>query len=98
MLFLVTWTFVDTSETAVRRSLTVFSKWQPPDGAQFHGFYGYADSSGGAAIVEVDSHETLERTTAPWQPWLRFTATAIVPIEESAAIASEAMAFRDSVA
>lgn len=93
----VTWEFTDTSEDAVRRSLAVFSKWQPPAGADFKGFYGYADSTGGVAIVEVDSHETLERTTAPWLPWLRFTTHAIVPIEESTAIATEAMAFRDSV-
>ena len=97
MLFCVTWEFVDTSEDAARRSLAVFSKWQPPAGADFKGFYGFADSSGGVAIVEVDSHETLERTTSPWQPWLRFTAHAIIPIEESTAIAHEAMAFRDSV-
>jgi len=30
-------------------------------------------------------------------PWLRFTATPIVPIEESTAIAGEAAAFRDSI-
>ena len=37
---------------------------------------------------------TIERTTAPWTPWLRFTVTPIMPIEESSAIAGEA---RDSV-
>jgi hypothetical protein len=31
-------------------------------------------------------------------PWLRFTITPIVPVEESAAIAAEAVGFRDSVA
>jgi hypothetical protein len=97
VLFHVTWEFTDTSEAAVRRSLAVFSKWQPPAGAEFKGFYGYADSTGGVAILEVDSHETLERTTAPWVPWLRFTTNAITPIEESTVIANEAVAFRDSI-
>jgi len=97
VLFHVSWEFVDTSEQANRRSLAVFEKWQPPAGAEFHGFYGYADGSGGVAIIEVDSAATLARTTAPWTPWLRFTATPIVPIEESAAIAGEGIGFRDSV-
>jgi len=39
----------------------------------------------------------LARTTAPFVPWLTFTASPIVPIEEAAAIGAEANAFRDSV-
>ena len=97
MLFHVTWDFVDTSEEGERRSLAVFAKWQPPAGAEFKGFYGYADSSGGVAIIEAESVAALTRTTAPWTPWLRFTVTPILPIEESTAIANEAIAFRDSV-
>ncbi len=97
MLFHVTWEFTDTSEDGIRRSLDVFSSWQPPAGADFKGFYGFADGSGGVARVEADSAATLTRTTAPWTPWLRFTTHPIVPIEESSAIAGEAVAFRDSV-
>src|SRR5437763_3850401 len=97
MLFHVSWEFVDTSEEGERRSLSVFAKWQPPAGAEFKGFYGFADGGGGVAIIEADSAATLARTTAPWTPWLRFIATPIVPIEESAGIGGEAVAFRDSV-
>jgi hypothetical protein len=97
MLFHVVWKFVDTSEKGERRSLAVFAKWQPPAGAEFKGFYGCADGTGGVAIIEADSAATLARTTAPWTPWLSFTLTPIVPIEESTAIAGEAVAFRDSV-
>lgn len=97
MLFHVTWEFSDTSEEGSRRSLGVFSSWQPPEGAEFKGFYGTADGSGGVAIIEADSAATLARTTAPWTPWLRFKVTPIVPIEESTAIAGEGVAFRDSV-
>jgi hypothetical protein len=97
MLFHVMFEFIDTSEESERRSLDVFAQWQPPAEAQFQGFYGFADNTGGVAIVEVDSAATLTRTTAPWTPWLRFTATPIVPIEESTAINLEAIAFRDSV-
>lgn len=97
MLFHVVWEFIDTSEEGSRRSLAVFAKWEPPAGAEFKGFYGFANGGGGVAIIEADSAATLARTTAPWTPWLRFTATPMLPIEESAAIGGEAVAFRDSV-
>lgn len=97
MLFHVTWEFTDEAEESQRRSLAVFGKWQPPSGAEFKGFYGFADGSGGVAIVEVDSSATLARTVAPFTPWMRFTTTPIVAIEESAAIAAEAQAFVGSV-
>lgn len=97
MLFHVTWEFINQSEESERRSLAVFAQWQPPAGAEFQGFYGFADGTGGVALIEVDSAATLARTTSPWTPWLRFTATPIVPIEESSAIGAEGVAFRDSV-
>ena len=97
MLFHVTWDFTDQSEDAERRSLEVFSNWQPPENAKFQGFYGLADGSGGVALIEADSAATLMRTVSPWTPWLRFTVTPIVPIEEATAIGAEAVAFRDSV-
>lgn len=96
MLFMVSWDFIDTSEAGEKASLELFGRWQPPEGAQFQGFYGFADNSGGVAIVEVDSAATLARTTAPFVPWLRFTAKAILPVEEGAAIAGEAVGFRES--
>lgn len=98
MLFMVSWDFIDTSEDGEKRSLEVFSRWQPPEGAAFQGFYGFADNTGGVAIIEVDSAATLARTMAPFVPWLRFTAKPILPIEESAAIGGEAIAFRDAEA
>lgn len=97
MLFHVAWEFLDTSEDGERRSLAVFGKWQPPASAEFKGFYGFADGRGGVALIEVDSAETLARVTSPWVPWLTFTVTPIVPIEQSTAIAAEAVEFRDSV-
>ena len=97
MLFHVSWEFVDTSEEGSRRSLAVFQQWQPPAGAEFKGFYALAGGGGGVAIIEADSAATLAKTTAPWTPWLRFTASPIVPIEEATGINLEAVAFRDSV-
>ena len=97
MLFLVTWEFADASEAGSKRSLGVFQQWKPAAGAEFKGFYGFADGSGGVAVIEVDSHATLARVTAPFTPWLRFTARPLLPIEESAAIAGEALAWIGTV-
>ena len=71
----------DASEAGGKRSLAVFQGWKPAEGADFKGFYGFADGSGGAAVVEVDGHATLARITAPFMPWLRFTAKPILPIQ-----------------
>ena len=97
MLFLVTWDSIDTSEESARRSLEVFSKWQPPAGVEFKGFYSYAEGNGGAAIIEATSAAALTRSMATFIPWLSFDSRAILPIEEWAAISGEAVAFRDSV-
>jgi hypothetical protein len=97
MLFLVTWEFSDASESGGKRSLAAFQNWQPAEGAQFKEFHAFADNSGGVAIVEVDSHATLARITAPFNPWLRFSAKPLLPIQESAAIAGEANAWRDAL-
>lgn len=98
MLFHVTWEFVNSSEEGIRRNLALFSQWKTPDGFEFKGFWGFADNSGGVAIVETDSAEALARATAPFVPWLRFATTPILPIEESAAIAGDAVGYRDSIA
>jgi hypothetical protein len=98
MLFHVMWQFTDQGEESERRSLAVFAQWTPPAEAQFQGFYGLADGSGGVAIIEVDSAATLLRTLAPWTPWLAFQTTPILPIEEATGISGEAIGFRDSVA
>ena len=97
MLFHVTWEFTDTSEEGQRRSLKMFAGWQPPAGVEFKGFYGYATGGGGVAIVEAESAAALAHTTSPWTPWLRFSVTPILPIEESSGIANEAVQYRDSI-
>ena len=95
MLFQLTWKFVDTTEEGQKRSLQLFSKWQPGP-AQFQGFYGYADGTGGMAVVEANSAAELAKTVAPWTPWLTFDAKVLLPIQESAEIGNEAIAFWNS--
>src|SRR5438105_4289267 len=95
MLFEVTWDFIDTSETGSKRSLQLFSKWTPGP-AQFQGFYAYADGGGGLALIEAADAAALARTMAPWTPFLKFTTRPLVPIQESAKINGEAIAWREA--
>ncbi len=95
MLFLVSWEFIDSSEEGQKRTLSLFSKWQPGPG-QFQGFYGYADGTGGAAVIEAADAVALARTIAPWTPFLAFDAKVILPIQEASAINAEAAAWRDA--
>jgi hypothetical protein len=97
MLFHVVFEFTDPSEEGERRSLAVLAQWQPPAGTQINHWYGFADNTGGIAIIEVDTVAALSELTAVWMPWCRFTVTPILPIAERAAIANGAVAFRDSI-
>lgn len=95
MLFHVTWEPIDSSEAALKRRTELFSRWQPGP-ARFQGFYGFADGTGGVAIVEATSADELARTLAPWAPFLKFSARAILPVQEAAKIGSEATAWRNA--
>ena len=97
MLFHVTFEFTDQSEDAEKRSLGIFANWSPPEGADFQSFYGFVDGTGGFAVIEADSALALGKAIAPFTPWMTFTTTPIVPIEEAAGLGMEAVAFRDSV-
>jgi hypothetical protein len=95
MLFHVTWDFIDLSEAGQKRSLQLFSKWQPAPG-QFQAFYDFADGRGGFALIEASSASDLAKTMAPWTPFLQLTARPVVPIRESAEINTAAVAWRDA--
>ena len=95
MLFHVTWDFIDRSEAAQKRTLQLFSKWQPGPG-QFQGFYGFADGGGGVALVEAASAADLAKTVAPWTPFMTFTARPILPVREASEINGAAAHWRDS--
>ncbi len=95
MLFHVTWEFIDTTEEGQKRSLELFSKWQPGPGT-FQAFYGFADGGGGVALIEAGSAADLAKTLARWTPFLEFTTRVVLPIQESAEIDSAAAAWRDA--
>jgi len=62
MLFHVTWTFHNPSEENQKRTLSLFQKWTPGPG-QFQAFYGFADGTGGIALIEVETTTELAKNT-----------------------------------
>jgi hypothetical protein len=98
MLFAVTWTPTSgLSEDRDKRTLKLFTNWQPPAGVEFKGFYDYADGNGGIAIVEATTAEALLETTAPWAAFFQFSARPLVESEKTTAIFQKAIAWRDSI-
>lgn len=95
MRFLVEWQLRDPSEADFARILALFSKWDPP--VELREWSGYADGTGGMALVDTDDADVLARVTAPWTPWLTFTTRALQPIQQTAVVLSEAAAFRESI-
>ena len=98
MLFALTYTpRPSTSEERDKRTLNLFTNWQPPAGFEFKGFYDYADGNGGVAIVEASSAEVMLEATAPWAAFFEMTLRPIVPVEQSTPIFLKAAAWRDSI-
>jgi hypothetical protein len=98
MLFAVTWVPTGTlSEDRDKRTLRLFTNWQPPAGVEFKGFYDYADGNGGIAIVEAGSAEALLETTAPWAAFFSFTIRPLVTSERGVGIFENAIKWRDSI-
>lgn len=98
MLFAVTWVNRGgMSEERDRRTLKLFTNWQPPAGFEFKGFYDYVDGNGGVAIAETSSAEVMLEAFAPWSTFFEFTVKPIVPTDKSVPILQKGIAWRDSI-
>jgi Domain of unknown function (DUF3303) len=95
MRFLITWSMASESEAEQARILALFGKWQPP--IELKEWSGFADGDGGMCIAETDDVERLAAVTAPWTPWLRFSVRPLVPIQQTAAVMSDAAGFWSTV-
>ena len=97
MQFAVIYYGTDGTEDSEKRGLNLFKNWVPPAGFKFKSHHAFADRSGGVAIVNVDSPETLMEALTPFQAYNDFTVRPIVDIEAAVPIFDKAIAFRDSV-
>lgn len=85
------------TEEETARSLQVFSKWAPSEGADFREFLGRVDGRGGFAVVETDDVSLIAKDTAPFTAWFDFTVTPVLEIGETATIGADAVEFLASV-
>ncbi len=97
MLFALIYNGTSGTEDAEKRSLDIFKNWTPPAGFEFKSHWAFADTTGGVAIVEVDSAETMLAATAPFQVYNDFTIRPIVDIEAAVPIFDKGNAWRDSI-
>ena len=75
-------------------ALEMFTRWKPPAGLEFKGFYGRADG-GGFCLAETSSAEVLLEATAPWAgAYLDYEIMPIVEMDKSVELQQKAFAFR----
>lgn len=98
MKYVVTWeSRPAVTEEASARSLQVFSKWSPSEGANFIEFLGRVDNRGGFAVVETDDVSLIAKDVAPFSAWFDFSVHPVLEIADTAGIAMEAVSFLNSI-
>ncbi len=99
MKYLIMWeTRQSTSEETQARGLQVFSKWSPSEGSDFQQFLGRVDGRGGFAVVETEDPGLVAKDAATFGPFFEFSVYPVMEIAETAAIASDAVQMRGSIA
>lgn len=98
MKYVIAWqTRQSTSEEMQARSLQVFSKWSPSEGADFQQFLGRVDGRGGFAVVETEDPALIAKDMATFGPFFEFQVHPVMEIAETAGIAMEAVELRHSI-
>jgi hypothetical protein len=97
MLFAVLYTARDVTEEKEKRSLSLFTNWQPPPGYEFKAHYALADGTGGVGIVEANSAAALLEAHTPWGPFFEFRTVPVVEVDQAIPIFQKVNAWRDSV-
>ncbi len=98
MKYVVTWTpRANTTEESAARSLQVFGKWTPSEGAEFKEFLGRVDGQGGFAVVETDDPRLIAKDAATFTPWFDFNVHPVLEIADAAMIDAEAVELLASI-
>jgi hypothetical protein len=98
MLFASIYTFrASASEATIKRLNTLFANWQPPKGYEIKAHYSFADGSGGLTLAETGSEAAMYETILPWLPFLEFRVVPVVEIDKGFALATAAIAWRESI-
>ena len=81
MLFLAIYKFHNPSEELDKRTLKLFTNWQPP--FEFKGHWARGDGQGGTAVFEADSAEQVLEGISPWLAFFDFDVTPAVDIQQA---------------
>ena len=82
---------------SAKRSLELFSKWEPPAGVMFHQFVGRLDGEGAFAVVETDNPTDILDASAKFNPLKVFNVHPVIDMAEWAQKLQEGVEFRDSI-
>ena len=98
MKYVITWTPRDNiTEESAARSLQVFGKWAPSEGADFKEFLGRVDGQGGFAVVETDDPKLIAKDAATFSAWFDFGVHPVLEIADTAMIDATAVEFLASI-
>jgi hypothetical protein len=90
MKYVVTWeNRSTTTEEIAARSLQVFGKWTPHEGATFKEFVSRVDGRGGFAVVETDDPSLVLRDTALFSAFFDFSVYPVLEVADATAIEME---------
>jgi hypothetical protein len=90
MKYVITWTpRANTTEESLSRSLQVFGKWTPSEGAVFKEFLGRVDGQGGFAVVETEDPRLIAHDAAMFSAWFDFDVHPVLEIADAAMIDAE---------
>jgi hypothetical protein len=95
MLFLAIYKFHSPSEQIDKRTLQLFTSWQPP--FEFKGHWARGDGRGGVALFEADSAAQVVEGIAPWSAFFEFEVTPALEIESAVPLFMKGYEWRDSV-
>ena len=95
MLFLAVYKFHNPSEELDKRTLKLFTNWQPP--FEFKGHWARGAGQEGVAIFEADSAEQVLEGISPWSAFFDFDVTPAVDIQQAVPILMKGNEWRDSI-
>jgi hypothetical protein len=96
MLFAAIYRLRQPTEQSAKRSLALFTSWQPP--FEFKAHWARADGDGGIAILEADDAAVVLEGIVPFTPYFEFEVSPVVEIMDAVPIFMKVNAWRDSVA
>ena len=98
MKYVIAWEIrASVTEESAARSLQVFGKWSPSEGADFKEFLARVDGQGGFAVVETDDAALIAKDIAPFTTWFDFSVHPVLEIADATAIDAQAVEFLASV-